>query len=63
MTALLHLGLVINPLAGLGGSLGLKGSDGQVLRDRLPNLSPEQRHRALDRVLRALRPLAQAGTV
>ncbi len=62
MTVLLHLGLVVNPLAGLGGSLGLKGSDGQVLRDRLPSLSPEQRHRALDRVLRALRPLAQAGT-
>jgi len=62
MTVLLHLGLVVNPLAGLGGSLGLKGSDGQVLRDRLPSLSVEQRHRALDRVLRALRPLAQAGT-
>ena len=62
MTALLHLGLVVNPLAGLGGSLGLKGSDGQILRDRLPSLSTEQRHRALDRVLRALRPLAQAGT-
>ncbi len=62
MTATLHLGLVVNPLAGLGGSLGLKGSDGQVLRDRLPSLSTEQRHRALDRVVRALRPLAQVGT-
>jgi len=62
MTATLHIGLVVNPLAGLGGSLGLKGSDGQILRDRLASLSAEQRHRALDRVGRALGPLAQAGT-
>ena len=61
MSAVLHIGLVVNPLAGLGGSLGLKGSDGQVMRDRLDELTPEQRHRALDRVERALRPLAGAG--
>ncbi len=61
MSAVLHIGLVVNPLAGLGGSLGLKGSDGQALRDRLAELSPQQRHRALDRVERALQPLAGAG--
>jgi len=62
MSAVLHIGLVVNPLAGLGGSLGLKGSDGQAMRDRLDELTPEQRHRALDRVERALRPLAGAGS-
>ena len=61
MSAVLHIGLVVNPLAGLGGSLGLKGSDGDVLRQRLPGLTPQQRHRALDRVERALRPLLAAG--
>lgn len=61
MGAVLHIGLVVNPLAGLGGSLGLKGSDGEVLRERLPGLTPEQRHRALDRVERALLPLQAAG--
>ena len=60
MSAVLHIGLVVNPLAGLGGSLGLKGSDGEILRDRLPGLTPQQRHRALDRVERALRPLLAA---
>ncbi len=53
---------MVNPLAGLGGSLGLKGSDGEVMRERLAGLTAEQRHRALDRVERALQPLAQAGT-
>ena len=61
MTATLHIGLVVNPIAGLGGSLGLKGSDGQALRERFEALSAEQRHRSLDRVERALRPLVQAG--
>ncbi len=57
MTATLHIGLIVNPLAGLGGSLGLKGSDGDALRERLGELSAEQSHRARDRVLRALGPL------
>lgn len=58
---MLHIGLVINPLAGLGGSLGLKGSDGEVLRDHLCELTGQQRRRALDRVERALQPLVEAG--
>ncbi|MEH6517692.1 MAG: ATP-NAD kinase family protein [Halioglobus sp.] len=57
MTGQLHLGLIINPLAGLGGSLALKGSDGQAMRQRLHTLSAQQRNRARDRVERALRPL------
>lgn len=58
MSAVLHLGLIVNPLAGLGGSLALKGSDGQVLRDRLESLDPQQRRRSMDRAERALAPLA-----
>ena len=57
MTGRLHLGLIINPLAGLGGSLALKGSDGPALRQRLRTLSAEQRNRARDRVERAFMPL------
>ncbi|MEZ5501924.1 MAG: ATP-NAD kinase family protein [Halioglobus sp.] len=57
MSAPLHLGLLINPLAGLGGSLALKGSDGEHLRTLAAGLSPAQGHRALDRTLRALKPL------
>jgi predicted polyphosphate/ATP-dependent NAD kinase len=57
MTDRLHLGLIINPLAGLGGSLALKGSDGQEMRERIQSLGPEQRNRARDRVERAFVPL------
>jgi predicted polyphosphate/ATP-dependent NAD kinase len=57
MTATLHVGLVINPLAGLGGSLALKGSDGAALREFALDLTPDKRRRALDRTLRALKPL------
>lgn len=60
MSATLSIGLVINPLAGLGGSLGLKGSDGQALRDHLGELGARQRQRARSRTERALRPLLAA---
>ena len=57
MKAILHIGLVVNPLAGLGGSLGLKGSDGEILRQRAAGLDPAVRSRANDRMKRALQPL------
>lgn len=60
MSAVLHIGLVINPLAGLGGSLAMKGSDGDEVRRMFESLDPEQRTRALHRVERALRPLKGA---
>jgi predicted polyphosphate/ATP-dependent NAD kinase len=54
----LHIGLVVNPLAGLGGSLALKGSDGDELRRRVGTLDAEHRARTAGRVARALQPLA-----
>lgn len=57
MNPVLHVGLLVNPLAGLGGSLALKGSDGQELRQIAAALEPDQRRRAIERVQRALRPL------
>jgi predicted polyphosphate/ATP-dependent NAD kinase len=61
MSVTLHIGLIVNPLAGLGGSLGLKGSDGEKLRKLAATLLPEQRSRAMDRVERALRILVEGG--
>lgn len=64
MKAHLHIGLLANPLAGLGGSIALKGSDGEVMRARVAELTPEQRQRSLDRLRRALAPLAAlAGNI
>jgi len=57
MSSILHIGLIVNPLAGLGGALALKGSDGQVMRKRLSELSPEQRQRSAQRTHRAIQPL------
>ncbi len=50
----LHLGLLVNPLAGLGGALAMKGSDGEELRAMASELTVEQRQRAASRVERAL---------
>ena len=61
MTPTLHIGLVINPLAGLGGSLALKGSDGEVARS-VARESGAARSNA--RAVRALAPLVQqSGTI
>ncbi len=46
------LGLIINPYAGLGGSVGLKGSDGEAIRDQALARGAEPRAQA--RVKRAL---------
>ncbi len=55
----LHIGLLINPLAGLGGSLALKGSDGSEVREIASQLAPGVATRAMARVERVLARLAE----
>lgn len=50
------LGIIINPYAGLGGSVGLKGSDGEHIRSEALALGAEPR--AQQRMLRALSVLS-----
>ena len=56
----LHIGLVVNPLAGLGGTLALKGSDGEQVRELAESLGEESLDRAVERARRALAPLEDA---
>lgn len=50
------LGLIVNPYAGLGGSVGLKGSDGDAIRAEAIARGAEPR--ALQRIERALQVIA-----
>jgi predicted polyphosphate/ATP-dependent NAD kinase len=52
----LKLGLLVNPLAGLGGSVALKGSDGAAAAEALERGARPQ---ATDKAARALRRLAE----
>jgi predicted polyphosphate/ATP-dependent NAD kinase len=62
MGDLLRIGLIINPLAGLGGSLAMKGSDGELMRKHVATLEVAQRHRAYERARRALTVLLPERT-
>lgn len=50
-----RLGVLVNPYAGIGGSVGLKGSDGADIRDKALAMGAERR--AIDRMQRALSKL------
>ncbi len=52
-----RIGLVVNPIAGMGGRVGLKGTDGKFDEARDRGADP----RAPDRTRRALKALAQAA--
>ncbi len=53
-----RIGVVVNPIAGMGGRVGLKGTDGKVAEAR--RRGAEQR--APDRARTALASLAEVGT-
>jgi len=54
---MLRIGLLVNPYAGVGGSVALKGSDGAEIRDEA--LRRGARLRAVDRAHRAFQVLAE----
>jgi predicted polyphosphate/ATP-dependent NAD kinase len=54
-----RLGLIVNPLAGIGGAVGLKGSDGALIVAEARARGAEPRAHA--RAVRALRVLASLG--
>ncbi|WP_240732668.1 ATP-NAD kinase family protein [Halioglobus maricola] len=55
----MRIGLLINPLAGLGGSRAMKGSDGDALRALASTMSTAEVQRSQDRAMRALQVIAK----
>lgn len=66
MTGIASLGVVVNPIAGMGGRVGLHGTDGATLAEAVQSgaepVAPVRARRALDR-LRELMPALSVLTV
>ena len=60
-TRRLKLGLIINPVAGIGGAVGLKGSDGADTQEKALALGAVPRSR--ERVIRALDAWSRSRTI
>jgi predicted polyphosphate/ATP-dependent NAD kinase len=56
-----RIGFLVNPIAGMGGTVGLKGTDDVVDEARLRGAKPSAGHRA-DAMLAALRQLLESHT-
>ncbi|MEP4147964.1 MAG: ATP-NAD kinase family protein [Halioglobus sp.] len=59
----LTLGFIVNPLAGLGGSRGLKGSDGEQLRALALGMTDAEKRRSNERAARAMKYLVSVEGV
>jgi len=59
MSSRIRIGLIVNPVAGMGGSVGLKGSDGQMWQRAVElgarPVTPERARRFLSRIRNAAR--------
>ena len=67
MSNILKIGLIINPIAGMGGSVGLKGTDGTLILDQARSLGAQphapDRTREFFHELRAVKKKIQIVTV
>jgi len=60
--ATLHIGIIINPMAGVGGRLALKGSDGSDVRDKALQHDTNALQRAGTRLARTLQTAGSTGS-
>jgi predicted polyphosphate/ATP-dependent NAD kinase len=58
----LRIGLIVNPLAGMGGSLAMKGSDGPEIQQLAQQRDHSQLSRSMERATRALDILLASNT-
>jgi predicted polyphosphate/ATP-dependent NAD kinase len=57
-----HIGFLVNPIAGMGGRVGLKGTDGVLTEAKARGATPIADHKATE-TLRALRTIIPTATI